>query len=203
MNLDVLHDLVPYQVLADLRSVMKRYGINNVFRLAHFLGQVHHESGGFKFTVENLNYKPATLIKLFPRRFTDLLDAEFFARNHRELAIRLYCGKNGNRGAETTDGWDFRGRGFIQLTGRANYQEFARHVGEDVVANPDLVAKKYPLIVAGWFWSSRSLNLVADKGMGRGVIEQITKKINGGLNGLEDRVKQTQKFYKALKAGNP
>src|SRR5574343_544748 len=197
MNIDKLKGVIPDSVLVQIPDVISKFQINTPLRLAHFLSQCSHESGNFKAVSENLNYSVDGLKKIFGQYFpVDL--ATQYATNPEKIASRVYGSRMGNGDESTKEGYKFRGRGFIQLTGKANYQAFDAFVAEDITNNPDLVATKYPLLSAAWFFSKAGLNAVADTGSGNDVITKITKKINGGTNGLDDRIVKLNKFYPLL-----
>jgi putative chitinase len=198
MKTDALKGNVPVIVIPQLPDVMEKFNINTPLRMAHFLGQCAHESWGFTAVRENLNYSAAALHKTFKKYFPTLQSAEVYARQPEKIANFVYANRIGNGPVESGDGWRFRGRGYIQLTGRANYREFDRFVADDITANPDLVASKYPLLSAAWFWDTRKLNVLADKGITDVEITAVTKKVNGGVNGLADRIKYTNKYYNLL-----
>lgn len=180
--------------LDGLNHCFEKYSINTPQRQACFLAQVMHESGGFRFLVENLNYSANALMRTWPSRFPDSDTAEKYANNPEKIANKVYAGRMGN--IEEGDGWKYRGRGLIQLTGRENYANFGLNAGVDVISNPDLLATpEYASLSAGWYWNKRNLNELADKMD----IEGITKKINGGLNGIEDRKARTEKALAILR----
>ena len=197
INLEKLKGHVPDVVIAQIPTVMEKFQINTPLRLAHFLAQCGHESGGFKATQENLNYSADGLKKIFPKYFPGNL-AESYARNPEKIASKVYGGRMGNGGEETKEGYKFRGRGYIQLTGKDNYSSFAKSIGEDTVANPDLVASKYALASAGWFFSKNGLNAIADKGADDATVTAVTKRVNGGTIGLPDRIKHFKEYYHLL-----
>ena len=183
------------QWLDPLNSTFNRFDISTPIRQACFIGQVAHESGGFKFLVENLNYKKEALQKIWPKRF-DAAKAEACQRNPRMIANVVYSGRMGNRDEASDDGWRFRGRGCIQLTGHANYFHAGQALGVDFVMEPDLVATpQYAMLTAGWFWDTHKLNQFADARDYKG----MTKKINGGFIGLEDRIKHIEEALAILK----
>ena len=124
--------------------------------------------------------------------------AKQYERKPEKIANKVYGGRMGNGGEETKEGFKFRGRGYIQLTGKANYSEFDKVVSESVLENPDLVATKYPLLSAAWFWGKNGLNALADKGAGDAEVTSITKRVNGGTIGLEDRIKHFKEYHKLL-----
>jgi putative chitinase len=191
MNLDDLS--IPDKVKAELWYVMSKFGINTPERLAHFLGQCHHESGGFKFTTENTNYSDVGLKKRFNKYFKDK-DISKYARNPEKIANVVYANRMGNGNEASGDGFRFRGRGYIQLTGKNNYKAFDKFVDDDIVLNPDLVATKYPLLTAAWFWDVNDLNEICDKGVNKSTIFAVTKKVNGGIKGLEERSVLTTRY---------
>jgi putative chitinase len=191
MNLDDLS--IPDKVKAELWYVMSKFGINTPERLAHFLGQCHHESGGFKFTTENTNYSDVGLKKRFNKYFKDK-DIYKYARNPEKIANLVYANRMGNGNEASGDGFRFRGRGYIQLTGKNNYKAFDKFVDDDIVINPDLVATKYPLLTAAWFWDVNDLNEICDKGVNKSTIFAVTKKVNGGIKGLEERSVLTTRY---------
>ena len=198
MDIVKLKGKLPDSVYGEIDSVIDTFEINTSIRLSHFLGQCAHESGNFKFTTENLNYSTKGLLTTFPKYFKQPGLAEAYSRNPERIASRVYADRMGNGSEGTHDGWKYRGRGYIQLTGKNNYTLFDKFVNEDIVSNPDLVAKKYPLLSAAWFFHKNNLNSTSDKGLNESVITQLTKKINGGTNGLQDRIKYTVKFGKIL-----
>jgi putative chitinase len=197
INLEKLKGHVPDAVITQIPTVMEKFQINTPLRLAHFLAQCGHESGGFKATQENLNYSADGLKKIFPKYFPGNI-AESYARNPEKIASKVYGGRMGNGGEETKEGYKFRGRGYIQLTGKENYTSFAKSIGEDTVSNPDLVATKYALASAGWFFSKNGLNAISDKGADNATVTAVTKRVNGGTIGLSERIKEFNHFYKIL-----
>ena len=197
INLEKLKGHIPEAVIVQIPTVMEKFQINTPLRLAHFLAQCGHESGGFKATQENLNYSADGLKKIFPKYFPGNI-SESYARNPEKIASKVYGGRMGNGGEETKEGYKFRGRGYIQLTGKENYTSFAKSIGEDTVANPDLVATKYALASAGWFFSKNGLNAISDKGADDATVTAVTKRVNGGTIGLHDRIKHFKEYYHLL-----
>jgi putative chitinase len=195
MNIDPLQGVIPSNTFGMLPETMDRFNINSPLRVCHFLAQCAHESWNFSAVRENLNYSTDALLKTFPRHFRDRQEAESFARQPERIANKVYANRIGNGPPESGDGWRFRGRGFIQLTGRANYTDFNRFVSDNVIENPDLVAARYPLLSAAWFWNSRNLNKIADVGSSDEVVTRITRIVNGGTNGLADRLRHFKKYY--------
>lgn len=200
MDLTKLKAHVPEAVLAQIPQVMTTFQINTPLRLCHFLAQCAHESGNFVAVRENLNYGAAGLLRIFKKYFPTEAKAKEYERKAEKIANLVYAGRMGNGPEASGDGYKFRGRGFIQLTGKTNYAAFDKCVAEDILADPDLVASKYPLLSAAWFWDSRKLNAVADKGATDADVTAITKVVNGGTHGLDDRVAKFKKFYAALTA---
>jgi putative chitinase len=179
---------VPEKVLKDLPAVAKQFNINTPARMAHFMSQVAHESGNFRSTTENLNYSASGLRETFSKYFPNDAIAKQYERQPEKIANRVYANRIGNGSEASGDGWKYRGRGYIQLTGRANYAAFDSVVPENIIANPDLVAQKYPLLASAYFWEKigTNKNLIADTGS----VEDVTRRVNGGLNGLQDRIKK-------------
>jgi putative chitinase len=197
IDLSKLKGHIPDAVITQIPTVMEKFQINTPLRLAHFLAQCGHESGGFRAVQENLNYSADGLKRIFPKYFPGNL-AESYARNPEKIASKVYGGRMGNGDESTKEGFKFRGRGYIQLTGKANYTAFAKSIGEDTVANPDLVATKYPLASAAWFFSKNGLNSIADRGADSATVTAVTKRVNGGTIGLADRIKHFNEYYKLL-----
>ena len=197
LNLEKLKGHIPEAVIVQIPTVMEKFQINTPLRLAHFLAQCGHESGGFKATQENLNYSADGLKKIFPKYFPGNI-AESYARNPEKIASKVYGGRMGNGGEETKEGYKFRGRGYLQTTGKENYTKFTKFIGEDCVTNPDLVATKYPLASAAFFFISNNLWSICDKGATTDVVTQLTKRINGGTIGLDHRLKEFKDMYSLL-----
>jgi len=197
IDLSRLKGHVPDAVITQIPTVMEKFQINTPLRLAHFLAQCGHESGNFKAVQENLNYSADGLKKIFPKYFPGNL-SESYARNPEKIASKVYGGRMGNGDESTKEGFKFRGRGYIQLTGKSNYTAFAKSIGEDTISNPDLVATKYPLASAAWFFSKNGLNSIADKGADSATVTAVTKRVNGGTIGLSDRIKHFNEYYKLL-----
>jgi putative chitinase len=198
MNIDGLKGTIPQEVLDQLPDTITKFDINTPLRLAHFLAQCGHESGNWKFKVENLNYSAPALQSVFRKYFPDEATAAQYARKPEMIANKVYASRMLNGDESSGDGWRFRGRGYIQLTGRQNYSLFNAHVPEDIISTPDLVAEKYPLLSAAWFWDSNKLNSLADKGETDGDVTAITKRVNGGTHGLDDRLSKFKQYYKLL-----
>jgi putative chitinase len=197
LKLDKLKGHIPDSVISQIPETAAKFNITNNLRLAHFLAQCGHESGGFKAVSENLNYSASGLKNIFAKYFPGNL-SESYARNPQKIASRVYGGRMGNGPEETGDGYKYRGRGYIQLTGKNNYTNFAKFIGEDTVNNPDLVATKYPLASAAFFFDSNKLWSICDKGADSATVTAVTKRVNGGTIGLADRIKHFEEYYKLL-----
>jgi putative chitinase len=198
LNIGKLKGHIPDAVIAQIPETAKKFNITNNLRLAHFLSQCGHESGNFKAVSENLNYSADGLKKIFGKYFPGNLN-ESYARQPEKIAARVYASRMGNGDEASKEGFKFRGRGYIQLTGKANYTNFTKFIGEDCVANPDLVATKYPLASAGFFFDSNKLWAICDKGADDATVTAVTKKVNGGILGLQDRIKHFKEYYNLLK----
>ena len=180
---------------APLQAAFDKYDINTLKRQAAFIGQCAHESGNFKTLEENLHYKAESLMKVWPSRFPDLATAAAYANNPQRIADKVYGGRMGNGTEETGDGWKYHGRGLIQLTGRENYERCGNAIGANLLEQPSLLVEpNYAVMSAGWFWNKKGLNELADQ-QEHG---QITKRINVGLIGLDDRIAKTTKAAQAL-----
>jgi putative chitinase len=198
-KLENLKGHIPDSVIAQIPDTAKKFNITTPLRLAHFLAQCGHESGGFKAIQENLNYSAKGLTGTFRKYFINEAAAGPYAKNPQKIASKVYGGRMGNGPESTGDGYKFRGRGYIQLTGKDNYTNFAKFIGEDTVANPDLVATKYPLASAAFFFDSNKLWVICDKGADTATVTAVTKRVNGGTIGLPDRIKHFQEYYHLLK----
>jgi len=180
--------LIPLQFTCD------KFEINTPERVAGFLAQTGHESGGFRFTSENLNYRAEALTRLWPSRFPPGV-AESYAMQPEKIANRAYCDRMGNGDEASGDGWKYRGRGLIQLTGKDNYAAFSLDADNEALVNPDLVAEpELAALSAGWFWKKNGLNALADAKD----IVGMTRRINGGTNGLDDRQMRYSRLISVL-----
>lgn len=173
--------------LGPLVEALDEASINTPARISAFLAQLGHESADFKFMAENLNYSAEGLLSTFPKYFNATTAAQY-ARQPQKIASKVYANRMGNGNEASGDGWKYRGRGPIQLTGKDNYTAFTRDVGikygVDFVKNPDLVAEpRWGFKAAAWYWNKNNLNVLADQGN----FDQITYRINGGYKGKEDR----------------
>lgn len=198
INLEKLKGHVPDAVLSQIPEIVEKFNCNTPLRLAHFLAQCGHESGGFKAVSENLNYSAKGLLGTFPKYFNSTTAAQY-ERKPEMIASRVYGGRMGNGDESTKEGFKFRGRGYIQLTGKANYTSFGKFIGEDTIANPDLVATKYPLASAAFFFDSNKLWSICDKGADEATVTAVTKRVNGGTLGLSDRLAHFKEYYSYLK----
>jgi len=181
--------------LEPLETTFAKYDISTPARQAAFIGQCAHESGNFKTLEENLNYKPEALMRVWPSRFPDLPTAMKYAHNQEAIANKVYGGRMGNGVEETGEGWKYHGRGLIQLTGKENYSNCGAGIGVDLLATPGLLVQpEYACLSAGWFWNKKGLNALADSKD----YETMTKRINGGLIGLDDRKAKIAKALQVL-----
>jgi len=203
LTLDQLQKILPNNKNIEawheaLIKILPDYEIDTVNRVAAFISQCSHESGGFSALQENLNYRADVLTRIWPSRFTAEVAAAYVAKPNKQEAIanRAYCDRMGNGNEASGDGWKYRGRGLIQLTGKNNYQAFANSIGTTVEETSEYLATfEGAAASAAWFWKSNNLNPLADKGD----TLSITKRINGGTNGLDDRIK---KYNQALEILN-
>ena len=198
MNLDKLKGHIPDKVIEQIPGVMEKFQINTPLRLAHFLAQCGHESGGFRLTKENLNYSAKGLNGIFKKYFPTLESAKAYERKPEKIANKVYGNRMGNGAESTGDGAKYCGRGYIQLTGKDNYTAFGKSINEDIATNPTLVADKYALLSAAWFFNKNKLHIMADGGATDAVVTSITKRVNGGTIGLPDRIKHFKEYHALL-----
>ena len=198
LKLDKLKGHVPDSVIQMIPDTAAKFQINTPLRLAHFLAQCGHESGGFRATQENLNYSAKGLNGIFKKYFPTEAAAASYARNPQKIANKVYASRMGNGNEASGDGFKFRGRGYIQLTGKDNYTAFGKAINENIIANPDKVASTYALLSAAWFFSKNGLHRMADEGATDAVVTKITKRVNGGTIGLADRIKHFKEYYHLL-----
>ena len=181
-----------------LNDAADQYEINTDKRVAMFIAQLGHESGSFQYTVENLNYSSAGLMSVFNRYFPNLQVANAYARQPEKIANRVYANRMGNGDEASGDGWKYRGRGLIQLTGKDNYTAFSMATSVDALIHPELLEQaEAAALSAGWFWNTRHLNDFCDTGD----IITVTKRINGGTNGLDDRQARYSRALAAIVLG--
>jgi len=198
LKLDALKGHIPDAVIQMIPDTAAKFQINTPLRLAHFLAQCGHESGGFRATQENLNYSAKGLMGIFKKYFPTEAIANAYQRNPQKIANKVYASRMGNGDEGSGEGYKFRGRGYIQLTGKDNYTAFGKSIGEDIPSNPDVVASKYALLSAAWFFSKNGLHKMADGGATDAVVTSITKRVNGGTIGLADRIKHFKEYYHLL-----
>jgi putative chitinase len=198
LKLDKLKGHIPDAVIAQIPDTAAKFGINTPLRLAHFLAQCGHESNGFKAVQENLNYSAKGLNGIFKKYFPTEASATAYERQPAKIASKVYGGRMGNGDEATGEGYKFRGRGYIQLTGKDNYKAFSKSINEDLTITPDKVATHYPLLSAAWFFTNGGLHKMADGGATDAVVTSITKRVNGGTIGLADRIKHFKEYYSLL-----
>jgi len=197
MDLNKLKGHIPDKVIEQIPGVINTFKIDTAVKLAHFLAQCGHESGGFRVVNENLNYSAKGLQGIFKKYFPTPVLAEQYQRKPEKIANRVYASRMGNGDEASGEGFKFRGRGYIQLTGKQNYTAFGKAINEDIAANPDLVATKYPLLSAAWFFSKNCLTKCKDASDAS--VLAVTKCVNGGTIGLPDRLKHFKEYYELLK----
>ena len=204
MDLNKLKGHVPDKVIDQIPGVMEKFQITTQLRLAHFLAQCGHESGGFRLTKENLNYSAKGLMGIFKKYFTkadktpDTAKAALYERKPEKIANLVYANRMGNGPEASGDGAKYCGRGYIQLTGKDNYVAFGKSINEDLTVDPTVVASKYALLSAAWFFSKNGLHKLADGGATDAVVTMITKRVNGGTIGLPDRIKHFKEYHALL-----
>ena len=188
---------LPKQVIDELPSVIDTFKITSPQVLAHFLAQCAHESGNFRYTRENLNYSADALLKTFPKYFSKDT-AQTVERKPELIANIVYSNRMGNGDKQSGDGWKYRGRGYIQLTGKSNYVAFGKYISVDLLNNSDLVASKYPLLSAAWYFEIKRLWELSNNDDLENTVKILTFRINGGFNGLSDRIAKTKTFTSIL-----
>lgn len=189
---------VPYMVYKDIPLLVNYFRLSSPQQLALFLGQCAHESGNFTITEENLNYSAEGLIKTFPRKFGSIAHAEQYEHQPEKIANYVYASINGNENEASGDGWKYRGRGYIQLTGRYNYDVIGKRIAVDLLHHPELVEGQYALLTSGQFFDMRSLWDINPSKITDADIVKVTKKVNPGLLGLQERIKYTNHFSQLL-----
>ena len=198
LKLDKLKGHIPDAVISMIPDTAAKFQINTPLRLAHFLAQCGHESGGFRLTKENLNYSAKGLMGIFKKYFPTEALAKQYERQPAKIANKVYGGRMGNGPESSGEGAKYCGRGYIQLTGKDNYIAFGKSIGVDMTVNPDLVSSQYSLLSAAWFFSKNGLHKMADEGSTDAVVTKITKRVNGGTIGLADRIKHFKEYYHLL-----
>ena len=197
LKLDKLKGQIPDTVISEIAMIADKFGIITNLRLCHFLAQCSTESGNFKAVSENLNYSKDGLLRIFPKYFPGTL-AESYAHQPEKIASRVYGSRLGNGDETTKEGWKFRGRGFLQVTGKQNYQILGDFLNVDLVSNPDLVATTYPLSSAAHFFYKNNLWPICDEGLSEEVVTRVSRRVNGGDNGLQHRKSEFKRFEKLL-----
>jgi putative chitinase len=198
MDISKLKGHIPDSVIAQIPDTAAKFELNTPLRLAHFLAQCGHESGGFKLVKENLNYGAKGLRGIFGKYFPTDAKALEYERKPEKIANLVYGNRMGNGPESSGDGFKYCGRGYIQLTGKDNYTSFGKSINENITATPQLVAEKYPLLSAAWFFHKNGLHKIADGGATDAVVTSITKRVNGGVLGLKDRIDHFNQYYKLL-----
>jgi putative chitinase len=193
----IVNSKIPPEIIAPL---LEKYSINTINRISHFFSQVMHESIGLTATEENLNYSAAALLETFPKYFKDKATASAYARQPQKIANRVYANRMGNGNETSGDGWKYKGRGYLQITGKDNYTALSKGLNFDFVNNPDqLKQHNYALESAMWWWNNHNLNNLADQtNAADNKVKQITKVVNGGYIGLDDRLNRFNKIMKIL-----
>jgi len=198
LNLAGLTGHIPAAVIAQIPEAASKFGITTNLRLAHFLAQCAQESTKFTATVENLNYSAQGLLNTFKKYFQDV-DVNDYARQPVKIGNRVYADRMGNGNEASGDGFKFRGRGYIQLTGKNNYGSFSQFIGEDCLANPDVVATTYPLASAGFFFNSNNIWAVCDRGSNNATVFAVSQRVNGDPpHAVQERTAFFQEFFAAL-----
>lgn len=199
LNLAALAGLLPAAVIAQIPETAEKFNITSNLRLAHFLAQCALESMEFKATVEKLGYSSADrILKVFKKYFNGVNPAPY-VNNPEKLGNRVYANRMGNGNEASGDGYKFRGRGYIQLTGRNNYTAFTGFIGDDCVANPDLVATTYPLASAGFFFNSNKIWAICDQGSSDAAVFAVSRAVNGNPpHAVPERTAFFKEFMRAL-----
>jgi putative chitinase len=197
LNIQHIKGTIPDSVYNQLDSIIDKYDINTVLRMSHFLSQCSHESNNFKVTKENLNYSVDGLLKTFPKYFTRDT-AKLYARKPQKIANIVYANRMGNGNNESNEGFKFIGRGYLQTTGKNNYKELSDYLGINLIEKPELLEKEYALLSAVFYFKKNNLLPLCDNGATIKDITILTKSINGGLHGLDSRIKLFNFFYKLL-----
>lgn len=199
MDITRLQGHLPAAVYTQLPAAIDAFVINDELKLAHFLGQCDYESEQFSATREDLNYSAQALLRVFGKYF-DATSAAAYARQPEKIGDRVYANRMGNGDEASGDGFRYRGRGYIQLTGKVNYKAFGGHIAQDLVANPDLVATDYALESAAYYFQSRDLFAICERGADNATVTAVTRIVNGGTNGLAARITAVNKYYGLLTA---
>lgn len=198
MDITLLQSHIPDTIYQQLAPLCTQFDIDGPLRLSNLLGQCQQECENFTVFTENLNYSGEALWSLFHTHFTDINEANSYARQPERIANRIYANRMGNGNEASGNGWLYRGRGALQVTGKSNYQALGDFLGIDLVSNPDLVSTDYTMASAAFFFRSHNLWTVCDRGVDTDTITAVTKVINGGTLGLANRIQYTQAFYSIL-----
>ena len=181
-----------------IEQYCEKYKINTVERISHFLAQVNYESGYMNYIVENLNYSSKQLLKVFPKYFKTIDEAKEYEYKGEKIANKVYANRMGNSSEASGDGWKYRGRGLIQLTGKNNYLKFSKWYNDSkiFVDSPDLLLQpQFAVLSAFFYWDVNNLNsYIVDNENAYNVCKALTKKINGAYNGLEERFRLYKKI---------
>lgn len=201
MEIDALKLIVPSHLVFEIKGTIERFQINTSLRLAHFIAQAKHESANFVAVQENLNYSANGLRATFPAYFIDIATALKYERKPEAIANKVYANRMGNGSEKSGDGWKFKGRGYLQTTGKINYADLSKVMNDpEIMANPELLTvPKYASLSAGYFWDKNKLNDIADKGDSGAVVAEITRRVNGGLHGLLQREAYFNDIYSKVK----
>lgn len=199
MDINKLKGHIPQGVIDQLPDTIAKFQLNTPLRLAHFLAQCGHESGGFKVFKENLSYSAKGLRGIFKKYFPTEAKANEYARKPEKIANLVYANRMGNGPESSGDGFKYCGRGALQLTGKSNYLAFGKAINEDLTKDPSVVAGKYAILSAAWFFKVNKLNEISDQGATDEVVSKITKRVNGGQIGILDRQKHFREYYNLLK----
>jgi putative chitinase len=190
-----LNGHIPDAVIAMIPDTAVKFQIDTPLRLAHFLAQCGHESNGFKATRENLNYSAKGLMSTFKKYFPTYQLSTAYERKPEKIANLVYASRMGNGDEHSGDGYKYRGRGALQLTGKDNYKAFSDYCKRpDIMTNPDLISGELAFESAMWFFEKNHIWELCDKGTDDATITAVTKKVNGGTIGLEDRIKHTHQY---------
>jgi len=197
MDISKLQDHLPDFIYNQIPQTFP-LGVDGPKRLSNLLGQCKLECGNWTAFTENLNYSGEKLWVMFHTHFSDINEAQSFAHQPERIANRIYASRNGNGPESSGEGWYYRGRGCVQLTGKTNIQAFFTSIGLPADSDPNLIATNYQLISAAWYFKTHNLWALCDRGTDLATITAVTQKVNGGQNGLQQRVQYTQEFYQLL-----
>jgi len=198
MNIENLQGVVPDSIYDQIVGILEPFDIDGPLRLSHLLGQCQHECANWTRFIENLNYSGDALWSLFHKHFADINDAHSYHRQPERIANRIYANRMGNGDEVSGDGWKYRGRGALQLTGHDNYKALGEYIGVDLLNNPDLVATDYQLASGAFFFQHNNLWHFCDKGVDVATVTIVTHHVNGGELGLSERIQHTADIYTAL-----